>query len=105
MEDVKKLKEVKRRVTFMKECEDKLLVDGDIYCLINGQLEYILSLDIEGQVRSGCLIANKFLVYGSSLRGQVTVYFDLIEFKLSLMRQCIKVTKKEDQDRPILQIK
>jgi hypothetical protein len=33
------------------------------------------------------------------------VYFDLIEFKQSLMRQCIKVTKKEDQDRPILQIK
>ena len=33
------------------------------------------------------------------------MYFDLIEFKQSLMRQCIKVTKKEDQDRPILQIK
>jgi hypothetical protein len=44
-------------------------------------------------------------VYGSSLRGQVTVFFDLVEFKLSLMRSCIKVTKKEDQDRPILQIK
>jgi hypothetical protein len=38
VEDVKKLKEVKRRVTFMKEWEDKLLVDADIYCLINGQL-------------------------------------------------------------------
>lgn len=65
VQEVKKLKEVKRRVTFIKECEEKLLVDGDIYCLINGQLEYILSLDIEGQVMSGCLIANRFLVYGS----------------------------------------
>ena len=86
VEEVKRLKEVKRRVTFVKDCEEKLLVDNDIYCLINGQLEYLLSLDVEGQVMSGCLIANKFLVYGSSLRGQVTVYYDLIEFKLSLMR-------------------
>ena len=63
--------------------QQRLHLDNDVYNYANYKLSYVLSLKVEGELTASNFLDNKMFVFGSSLRGTLTLYYnieDLSEF-------------------------